>query len=321
MILPHNLLHRFSPEVVRHVREGLQALVETPSQLGPDLRRGLLARVAAQHGSRLLAEIFADDLDGGASVAVREYLDTVSQRPAATQERHIIALQEEGLSTTDIIIVNQIAAVAAVAARLVEGQRALSGEGVLPSVTAASPAPSRPPIGTWRPWLPPVSAEDLSPELVATYGKRLDLPFLRVLAPVPDLLHARVGMDQAALLDRDGLDRGEREIAATVKSRMTGCSTCAQVHAGKAEHLLREPGLAPALLTARDYGAVTLRRQALVHFAHAFAEVPVRPVAADDLRAVGLSEADLDDLLAAVAYMAWPNRVTLGLGAVSADAP
>ena len=65
-------------------------------------------------------------------------------------------------------------------------------------------------------------------------------PYFRLLAWHPDSLAARTDLDRAIFLDRSGLPRGDRELAATATSRVNGCELCASVHARFSATLLKD---------------------------------------------------------------------------------
>lgn len=316
-----NLFESFSSAISEPVKNGLEALLDADSAIPAHAREALVRRVATQHGCEELADLFATsepalaDLDDDALA----YVDTVSVRPEEVTRTHVQGLLKRGHNADDVIILNQIAAITAVAARLIEGARAIDGEVDHPTVDLAQFRAVTAPQASWTPWLEPLSQQDLGADLIDTYGSKLNLPFLRVLARHPRILSARVGLDAQALLRREGLDRADREIAATVKSRVAGCDNCAVVHAGKAAHFLKDGALESQLLTEVAFGSHDERRTALIEFCAGLSVVPIRAstTSAQALSELGLSKDDLRDLVAATAYMAWPNRVTLGLGSTT----
>ena len=86
----------------------------------------------------------------------------------------------------------------------------------------------------WTPWLPPLDEVDLSErhsEALVEPARRKN-PYFRLLVRDPDILEARTKADKDIFYNtEDGLDRAERELAATAASRFNGCIYCASVHA------------------------------------------------------------------------------------------
>jgi len=84
----------------------------------------------------------------------------------------------------------------------------------------------------WHAWIEPVGPETGSPEQIAAYETSVwpDSPYFRLLAWHPAGLETRTALDRAVFLGRPGIGRGERELAATVASRLNGCELCTSVH-------------------------------------------------------------------------------------------
>ena len=117
-----------------------------------------------------------------------------------------------------------------------------------------------------------------------------------------------------------GLPRAERELAATVASKINGCIYCASVHARKASQLSKDDAAVEALLAVRPGQSLSegqsARWQAEIDFA---AALPVTPPAATPLHLAALEKEGLDtlaqlDLVQSAAFFAWANRLMLTLG-------
>ncbi|MBR7358575.1 alkylhydroperoxidase, partial [Klebsiella pneumoniae] len=75
-----------------------------------------------------------------------------------------------------------------------------------------------------------------------------------------------------------GLPRAERELAATVTSKINGCIYCASVHARKASQLSKDDAAVEALLAVRPGRSLSegqsARWQAEINFAAALSVTP-----------------------------------------------
>ncbi len=103
----------------------------------------------------------------------------------------------------------------------------------------------------WVPWLAPMAEEDLTDRHYAglVQRPRARNPYFRLLADEPDVLGARTRADLEIFHNTaDGLPRAERELAATVASRVNGCIYCASVHSAFAAHFSKRPDAIQRLL-------------------------------------------------------------------------
>lgn len=177
----------------------------------------------------------------------------------------------------------------------------------------------------WRAWVPSLDKSEFTEEHRDALLKpeRIDMEYFRLLARDPAVLKARTLTDMDIFYNTDGgLGRAERELAATVVSRLNGCEYCASVHQGRAK---QEGGDAEAISRLLDEGATAdlgtelwnaLRDAAvaLTHTPIAFSQQHV-----EALRAAGCGELEILDLINSAAFFNWANRLMLSLGA--ADVP
>lgn len=116
------------------------------------------------------------------------------------------------------------------------------------------------------------------------------------------------------------LSRRERELVATVVSRITGCNYCLAHHADAFGRHAREAGL--QALVATDYTRAPLsdRERALADHAARLTREPAAVHEADikKLRDAGLDDREITDLTLLVAYFNFITRAAIGLG-VSTD--
>ena len=115
-----------------------------------------------------------------------------------------------------------------------------------------------------------------------------------------------------------GLGRAERELAATVASRLNGCEYCASVHQGRSKE---EGGDAEAIDRLLDEGVSAdlaselwnTIRDAAVALTRTPFEFGSGHVEA--LRAAGLDDLAVLDVVNSSAFFNWANRLMLTLGA------
>lgn len=193
-----------------------------------------------------------------------------------------------------------------------------------PSLPESHPVdPGRRPTGftqehlDWVPWLDPIPLDELTGEQRAALTRdRLPLPYFRLLVRVPQALAERTAADNAIFYGRGGLPRAERELAATVTSRLNGCVYCASVHAHRASQLSKRTDDVQRLLDEGVSVRLDERWNAIIDFAAALSANPPRATAdhVTRLREAGLSDAEISDVVHASAFFSWANRLMLTLG-------
>lgn len=141
---------------------------------------------------------------------------------------------------------------------------------------------------------------------------------LKVHSLNPDSLCAHLEVYIAAMHRPSPLSRAEREIVATVVSRLNGCAYCLRHHSEGLRRLLPEDrrALVDELLAGEE-SSLTDRERAMVAYARKLTDAPASVGASDidGLRAHGLDDRAIVDLACVVAYFAYANRIVLGLGA------
>lgn len=178
----------------------------------------------------------------------------------------------------------------------------------------------------WVPWLSPVPESDLTAEQREALidPQRAKMPYFRLLARDPQALHARTLTDLDIFFNvTDGIGRAERELAATAASRHNGCVFCASVHSaaatresaggdgtdrGDAVQRLLDDGVG-ADLGHPVWNAVVRASVSLTNTPLAFGEPDVAA-----LRAVGLGDDEIVDVISGAAFFNWANRLMLSLG-------
>jgi alkylhydroperoxidase domain protein len=171
----------------------------------------------------------------------------------------------------------------------------------------------------WLPWLDPLAEAELTERHWAGLvdRSRAKSAYFRLLARDPEILEARTKTDKDIFYNTaDGLPRAERELAAAATSRYNGCIYCASVHARFATTYSKRREDVQRLLdegVGTDLGA---RWNAIVRAAVALASTPIafNQQNVEELRSVGLDDADIVDVINSAAFFNWANRLMLSLG-------
>ena len=171
----------------------------------------------------------------------------------------------------------------------------------------------------WLPWLEPVAADRMSERQLASLvdAARVKSAYFRLLARDPDVLEARTRTDKDIFYNPEGgLPRAERELAAAATSRLNGCIYCASVHARFAATYSKRTADVDKLLAEGIDADLDKRWNAIVAAAVALGETPISFGAKhiDELRAVGLDDDAIVDLINSASFFNWANRLMLSLG-------
>ncbi|MBM7388026.1 alkylhydroperoxidase domain protein [Clavibacter michiganensis] len=172
----------------------------------------------------------------------------------------------------------------------------------------------------WVPWLAPVDEADLDEVQRAALVEpaRARMPYFRLLARDPAALEARTLTDLDIFQNPDGgIGRAERELAAAATSRANGCVFCASVHAAAATRFFGRGDDVQRLLDQGTRAPLGDERwDAVVAASVALAATPLAFGSADvaRLRAAGLHDAAVVDVINGAAFFNWANRLMLSLG-------
>jgi alkylhydroperoxidase domain protein len=302
-------------------------------------RFALAAHVAAWHGAaRLQAHYQQQNAPHSARLeAGRAFAELLSLHPVDAAPQHINNLQSAGWTPRGIVTLAQLVAFVSFQSRLLAGLRLLNGE-----ETAAQPhavagkwhdAPltvsgktaltafTQQELG-WEPWLAAKPLQEFSAEEQATLTKfgHADSDYFRLLGRNQPLLEQRTLTDKGIFYTAGGLSRAERELAATVVSKVNGCIFCASVHARKASQLSKDEPAVQKLLNVAP-GAELSHGQSARWAAQIdlVATLSITPAATSlkqlqALRDQGFSTLELLDLIQSAAFFAWANRLMLTLG-------
>jgi alkylhydroperoxidase domain protein len=171
----------------------------------------------------------------------------------------------------------------------------------------------------WLPWLDPLPEAELTERHWAGLvdRSRAKSDYFRLLVRDPEVLEARTKTDKDIFYNTaNGLPRAERELAAAATSRYNGCIYCASVHSRFATvHSKRREDVQRLLDegVGADLGA---RWNAVVRASVALAATPIAfgQEHIEELRRVGLDDAEIVDVINSAAFFNWANRLMLSLG-------
>ncbi len=172
----------------------------------------------------------------------------------------------------------------------------------------------------WKAWLEVVDIAHASPEqravLAQSHPQAMTSDYYRLLVHQPEILRQRSLAFNAIMYASGGLPRAERELAATVVSRVNGCVYCASVHAQRFEQLARRNDVIEQVFDDPGAAGTSERETAIARFSTSLTRSPgeIAPGSLRGLREVGLGEAEILDLVHSVAIFAWANRLMLNLG-------
>ncbi|WP_421991411.1 alkylhydroperoxidase domain protein [Roseococcus sp.] len=171
----------------------------------------------------------------------------------------------------------------------------------------------------WLPWLEPLAPEDMTERHIAALvdANRVKSPYFRLLARDPDTLEARTRADKDIFYNtKAGLPRAERELAATAVSRLNGCIYCASVHARFSATYSKRDVDVDQLLAEGVETELGNSWNAVVEASVALTRTPLAfgPEHIERLRADGLDDLAIADLIQSAAFFNWANRLMLSLG-------
>ncbi len=171
----------------------------------------------------------------------------------------------------------------------------------------------------WLPWLEPLPVDELTDRHYEGLvdRARASSDYFRLLARDPEILRARTLVDKDIFYNTaQGLPRAERELAAAAASRVNGCVFCASVHARFAAHFSKSPELVDALLAEGVKADLGERWNAITDAAAALTATPIAfgPAHVARLRAAGLDDLEISDVIHGAAFFNWANRLMLSLG-------
>ena len=171
----------------------------------------------------------------------------------------------------------------------------------------------------WRPYITPVVFEQATAAqreaLMETPSNTKISDYVLVLAHDPQSLGERTPLFNGIMYGRGGLPHAERELGATEASIVNRCIYCVSVHAARYIQLTKQQDVIRQVF-AGDTSGLSARDQAIIAFAAKLSQCPPQatPTDAAALRAAGMSDAEIFDLVLSVAIFGWANRLMHVLG-------
>jgi uncharacterized peroxidase-related enzyme len=172
----------------------------------------------------------------------------------------------------------------------------------------------------WKAWLDTVQLDQATPKqmqvLESSHPKAKVSDYYLLLVHQAEILDQRSTAFNAIMYAPGRLSRAERELASTVVSRVNGCVYCASVHAQRFEQLAKRQDVIAQVFADPATAGTNARERAIVAFS---IELTLHPhdIADSSLQRLadaGLSDAEILDLIHAIAIFAWANRLMLNLG-------
>lgn len=179
----------------------------------------------------------------------------------------------------------------------------------------------------WRPFVRPVKLDEATPEqLVAmkiTPANKKISDYVLTLAHDPESLLHRSPLFNGIMYGKDGLDRGGRELGAIGSSIVNRCIYCIAVHARHFNQATRTTGIVDEIFAHATAAKLPDREQAIFDFSVKLSAFPPAATAEDldRLKAVGLDELEILDLVLATSIFGWANRLMHTLGEPIQPAP
>ncbi|MEN4917912.1 CMD domain protein [Achromobacter spanius] len=270
--------------------------------------------------------------------AVLEYTRKLIEKPVEGDEAALKTLPAAGVSTPAVVTLSQLIAFLSYQTRLVAGLVAMkaaegqaAGSAAAEATAVVNPGNTEPgavikahgftnEVLEWKAWLDVVNVDTATPEQIAvleeSHPKAKVSDYYLFLVHQPEILRQRSTAFNAIMYAPGGMSRAERELGATVVSRVNGCVYCASVHAQRFEQLAKRNDVIGQVFEDPITAGTTRREQAIGKFSIQITEAQAA-VNADSIQAlkdVGLNEGEILDLLHSDAIFAWANRLMLNLG-------
>jgi len=273
--------------------------------------------------------------------AMLEFTRKLIDAPVEGDAAALQTLPAAGLSTPAVVTLAQLVAFLSYQVRLLFGLKAMQGA---LQTSASIPQQAQCPAANatlepnttlgavikahgftnetldWKAWLDVVEVAHATPEQIAvleeSHPKAKVSDYYLFLVHQPEILRQRSAAFNAIMYAPGGLSRAERELGATVVSRINGCVYCASVHAQRFEQLAKRNDVIAQVFDDPHRAGTTARERAIVDFSIQITQTPdsVSAASIQALKNVGLNTGEILDLLHSDAIFAWANRLMLNLG-------
>ncbi|KKY76983.1 alkylhydroperoxidase [Enterobacter cloacae] len=327
----------------RHAQGSYEVLFsQQESDFTLEERFAVAAKVARWHNAEALAAHYAGfglaDPTSERLTPALNFARLLTFSPVEASPGALQPLTQAGWSKEGIVTLAQLIAFVSFQSRLIVGLRLLNDKpvassdtpvaaGIWHTRTKTATGKTAPVVFTqqelgWEPWITAKPMAEFRDDEVAILTKfgHTESDYFRLLGRNLPVLEQRTLTDKGIFYTPGGLPRAERELAATVTSKINGCIYCASVHARKASQLSKDDPAVEALLAVRPGQSLSegqsARWQAEINFA---AALSVTPPAATPHHLASLEKEGLDtlsqlDLVQSAAFFAWANRLMLTLG-------
>jgi uncharacterized peroxidase-related enzyme len=274
-----------------------------------------------------------------AMAAAKEFARVLTTKPIDGDKALLHTLPKAGLETPTIIALAQLIAFVSFQTRVVQGLIAMQAAGAhTGSVSTtdtkhAANASDSLPLGSaikikgftnevldWKSWLDILVIDAATEEQLAvlkeSHPKATTSDYYLTLVHQPEILKQRSIAFNAIMYAPGGLSRAERELGATVVSRVNGCVYCASVHAQRFEQLGKRNDAIVQVFEDPYLITTNTRDKAISDFSIQLTLEPekVNAKSIQALTDVGMSMEEVLDLIHSVAIFAWANRLMLNLG-------
>jgi uncharacterized peroxidase-related enzyme len=172
----------------------------------------------------------------------------------------------------------------------------------------------------WRPFVKPIDLETATPEqleaLKITPANKKVSDYVLTLAHDPESLLHRSPLFNGIMYGKDGLDRGSRELGAIGASIVNRCIYCIAVHARHYNQATKTTEHVAEIFARKTAAKLPEREQVIFDFSVKLSAFP--PAATEEdvarLKAVGLDELEILDLIMSTSIFGWANRLMHTLG-------
>lgn len=172
----------------------------------------------------------------------------------------------------------------------------------------------------WKPHVTPVNLDEATDAQLAalqvTPSNRKISDYVLVLAHDAETLTHRSPLFNAIMYNRGGMSRAEREIGAVGASLVNRCIYCAAVHAGRYNQLTKNETAIARIFADGVDADLDRRLSAILRFAVKLSQCPPAAEAGDveELKAAGLDDEEIVDLILSSSLFGWANRLMHTLG-------
>ncbi|MCR0981667.1 peroxidase-related enzyme [Roseomonas populi] len=176
----------------------------------------------------------------------------------------------------------------------------------------------------WTPRIPPIEEATATPAqraaLDACPPAQRSSVYFRTLANDPGSLGERGALFNTVMYAPRGLPRADREFSTAIVSMANGCVYCTSVHARRFTELSKQREAMQRVLDEGHRVETDPRRRAIADFSERLTLEPGAVTAADlaPLRAAGMDDLEVLDLIHSIAMFANANRLMQSLGETDA---